>query len=123
MISYVTIGCRDLDEARAFYDELLAPLGVRVIADLGRLMLYGNDPHQPMFAICTPFDGLPASAGNGTMIAFSAPNKEQVEELHSKALALGATDEGAPGLRSPAFYIAYLRDLDGNKLAFITKAD
>ena len=38
---------------------------------------------------------------------------------NSKALALGGTDEGAPGLRAEGgdgFYAAYFRDLDGNKL-------
>jgi predicted lactoylglutathione lyase len=41
-----------------------------------------------------------------------------VDKLHAKALALGASDEGAPGERLPVFYGGYVRDLDGNKLCF-----
>ncbi|MBM7060399.1 VOC family protein [Pseudomonas sp. UL073] len=118
MIGYVTLGVRDMDKAKAFYGELLADLGAKVVVDLGRLALYGVAPGQPMFGICTPYDGAPAQAGNGTMIALTAASTEQVDALHAKALALGATDEGAPGHRMPTFYGAYVRDLDGNKLAF-----
>ena len=53
------------------------------------------------------------------MVAFAAGSRANVDKLHAKALALGGTDEGAPGLRGPeeyGFYGAYFRDLDGNKL-------
>ncbi|CAD5109097.1 VOC family protein [Zestomonas carbonaria] len=118
MIGYVTIGTHDMDKAKAFYGELLAPLGARIVVDMGRLALYGNAPGKPMFGICLPYDGQPATSGNGTMVALAADSKEQVDELHARALALGATDEGAPGARLPTFYGAYVRDPDGNKLAF-----
>ncbi|WP_422396671.1 hypothetical protein [Sphingomonas ginsenosidivorax] len=42
-----------------------------------------------------------------------------VDAIHAKALELGGTDEGAPGIRGDdpdGFYGAYFRDLDGNKL-------
>ena len=44
------------------------------------------------------------------------------ERLHAKAISLGASDEGAPGLRGDTFYGAYFRDPDGNKLAVFDKA-
>ncbi|GLQ19769.1 VOC family protein [Algimonas porphyrae] len=72
---------------------------------------------QPTFAICTPFDDNPATVGNGTMIALLAGTKDKVDAMHAKALALGGTDEVAPGLRADVFYLAYFRDLDGNKIA------
>ncbi|MCY1289577.1 hypothetical protein D9M68_371580 [compost metagenome] len=118
MIGYVTIGTRDMDKAKAFYGELLAGLGAKPVVDLGRLILFGNGPGKPMFGVCTPYDGEAASAGNGTMVALAAASNEQVDALYAKALALGATDEGAPGQRMPTFYGAYVRDPDGNKLAF-----
>lgn len=122
MIGYVTLGTRDLDRAKAFYAELLAPLGAKLQLDLGRLALYGQSMGQPMLGVCLPYDGQPAHAGNGNMTALPVGSREQVDQLHAKALAMGASDEGAPGERMPSFYAAYLRDPDGNKLALF-KAD
>jgi catechol 2,3-dioxygenase-like lactoylglutathione lyase family enzyme len=73
-----------------------------------------------MLGICTPYDGQPASTGNGTMIALSAGSSDLVSRVHARALALGATDEGAPGPRGGAGFFAYFRDLDGNKFAVYT---
>ena len=118
MIGYVTVGVRDMDRAKAFYGELLAELNAKLVVDMGRLALYGNAPGKPMFGICLPYDGVAAQPGNGVMVALPVAANEQVDALHARALALGATDEGAPGLRMPTFYGAYVRDPDGNKLAF-----
>ena len=71
-----------------------------------------------MFGVCLPYDGQPQQQGNGNMVALSAESEEQVDQLYARALELGASDEGAPGLRMPTFYGAYVRDPDGNKLAF-----
>ncbi|WP_017937936.1 VOC family protein [Zestomonas thermotolerans] len=118
MIGYVTIGTRDMDKAKAFYGELLALLDARLVMDMGRLALYGNGAGKPMLGVCLPYDGQPATAGNGTMVALAAASTEQVDALYAKALELGGSDEGTPGYRLPTFYGAYVRDLDGNKLAF-----
>ena len=70
-----------------------------------------------------PFDGRPATAGNGSMVAFEASNQAQVRALHAAALAAGGTDEGAPGFRAaygPRFYVGYLRDPQGNKIALFS---
>jgi predicted lactoylglutathione lyase len=63
-----------------------------------------------------PFDGQPATVGNGVMVALEAKDRAQVDRIHALALSLGGTDEGAPGERFPGFYAGYFRDLDGNKL-------
>ena len=73
---------------------------------------------RPAGGITIPFDGQPATVGNGVMIALAASSKEQVDKLYAKAMSLGATDEGKPGARMDNFYAAYFRDLDGNKLNF-----
>lgn len=122
MIAYTTIGTNDLPRAAAFYDALLAEVGAGRAIDMGRLIAYAAAKGQPMFAICTPENGKPATAGNGTMIALAAENPAAVDRLHAKALALGATDEGAPGVRGGMFYIGYFRDLDGNKVNFVCPA-
>jgi predicted lactoylglutathione lyase len=50
------------------------------------------------------------------MVALLVDSRDKVAELHAKALALGAQNEGDPGLRQAGFYCAYFRDLDGNKM-------
>ncbi len=122
MLGYVTLGTNDIDRARAFYDALLGELGATrkmEFAETG-FTLYGTGDRRPGIAITRPYDGNPATAGNGNMAAIAADSRETVDRLHARALALGGTDEGAPGLRTPegpgAFYGAYFRDLDGNKL-------
>lgn len=117
MIGYTCVGTNDLPRATAFYDGLLALMGAKHFFETDRGIGWGTAADQPMFSVMKPFDGQPASVGNGTMIALVAKGAAQVDALHAKALALGGADEGAPGLRGGNFYGAYFRDLDGNKLA------
>ena len=118
MIGYVTIGTKDLARAARFYDALLGELGAKRAMDFEKFILWGNKPGAPALAACYPYDGKPASVGNGVMVALSAGSRENVDKLYRKAMELGATDEGKPGERAPKFYAAYFRDLDGNKLNF-----
>ncbi|TFU03703.1 VOC family protein [Polymorphobacter arshaanensis] len=120
MIGYANIGTNDLAKATAFYDALFGVIGI------GRLMefptgavAYGSSWTAPMIAVGPPYDGKPASVGNGCMLALPMDTRAKVDAVHAKALALGGKDEGAPGVRGDegeqAFYGAYFRDLDGNK--------
>ncbi len=123
MIGYVTLGSNDLPRARAFYDALLAEIGATKLMELPTgFTLYGKGPGKPGLVLVEPFDGQEARPGNGPMVAIAVRERAQVDALHAKALELGATDEGQPGLRIEegpnAFYGAYFRDLDGNKLCF-----
>jgi catechol 2,3-dioxygenase-like lactoylglutathione lyase family enzyme len=116
MIGYVTIGTNDLDRAAGFYDEILSFFGGKRFMENERLVAWSAGENQPGVGICKPFDGNPASVGNGMMVSLMASSPEQVQSVHAKALELGGSDEGAPGQRMPQFYGAYFRDLDGNKL-------
>lgn len=119
MIGYTTIGVADMEAAKIFYTGLFADKGAKVVIDSGRIAFIGLKRGEPMLAICTPFDKKAPTAGNGTMIAFPASDKDEVSVLYNKAISLGATDEGAPGQRIPdRFYGAYVRDADNNKLCF-----
>ncbi len=119
MIGYVTIGTRDMEKAKAFYAELLADLGASVLMDIGRIAFIGTAMDQPMLSVCIPYDENDPQPGNGNMIAINPGSKEAVDKLYAKALDLGATSEGEPGQRiEDIFYGAYIRDLDGNKIAF-----
>ena len=117
MIGYTTFGTNDIERAAKFYDGLLAEVGAtRTMQMEDRFIAWGTAPDKPMVSVIKPFDGKPATVGNGVMVALLASSKEQVDALHKKALALGGKDEGAPGPRGPGFYAGYFRDLDGNKL-------
>ena len=116
MIGYVTLGTNDLARARAFYDALLAEVGIGRLMEFPRGTAWGRSMTAPSLAVLTPFDGKAATSGNGTMVALAVDSKETVDRLHAKALALGGMDEGAPGQRMDGFYAAYFRDRDGNKL-------
>jgi catechol 2,3-dioxygenase-like lactoylglutathione lyase family enzyme len=120
MIGYVTLGTNDLPRAAAFYDELLAIIGAKRLMDFERGYAWGRSMSEPGLGITKPFDGKPASVGNGVMAAIVVDSRAKVDALHAKALALGGKDEGAPGERSPGFYAGYFRDLDGNKLNAFT---
>jgi predicted lactoylglutathione lyase len=118
MIGYVTLGTNDLPRAVAFYDALLGEMGAKRTMESDRFVAWGVRPDLPGLGVTLPFDDKAATVGNGVMVALQVDRKEQVDALHRKALALGGTDEGAPGARSPEFYAGYFRDLDGNKLNF-----
>lgn len=119
MIAYVTLGTNDLKKAANFYDPLLMEgMGIgRLMEEPDVFIAWGKDMQSPSIGITNPYDGNPATVGNGVMIALDAENPEKVDALHAKALELGAKDEGAPGPRGEGnFYAAYFRDPDGNKL-------
>ncbi len=117
MLAYTTLGTKDLARAAAFYDVVLAEIGAkRVMEEPDYFIAWGNSQEGAGLGITYPFDKNPATVGNGVMVALNAINREQVDRVYAKALELGGTDEGAPGQRSPGFYAAYFRDLDGNKL-------
>lgn len=128
MIAYVTVGVDDIARAKRFYCAFLPALGYTL--DEGHAGLSyelpvkpGQSPALPDFYVKSPFDGSPASAGNGTMIAFEAHNQQKVRDLHSAALAAGGFSEGQPGFRDtygPDFYVGYLRDPQGNKIALFS---
>ncbi len=118
MIGYITIGTNDIEKAKAFYTELLAPLGASVLMDMGRIALMGTGMDAPMLGVCVPYDESDPQPGNGNMVAFPAGSREMVDQLYAKALELGGTDEGPAGERMPTFYGGYFRDPDGNKAVF-----
>lgn len=115
MIGYVTMGTSDFERSLAFFDAFFAEFGGQQMMKSDRLAMYGKPGGAAMFAICKPYNEEPAQAGNGAMVALSAADKAEVDAMHAKALALGATCDGPPGDRGPSFYGAYFRDFNGNK--------
>lgn len=117
MIGYVTLGTNDLPRAAAFYDALTAEFGAKRIMEFDQFIAWAASMDKPGIAATKPYDGKPATVGNGTMVALAVDSPEKVDKVHAKAMSLGAKDEGAPGPRGDeGFYAGYFRDLDGNKL-------
>lgn len=122
MFLYLTLGTNDLARSTRFYDAALATLGLQRRATEEDEVGYAlPDDRRCRLWITRPFDGKAASVGNGSMPAFVAADQQSVRDFHQAALANGGTDEGQPGLRphGPAFYAAYVRDPDGNKLSAV----
>ncbi|SDW56327.1 Catechol 2,3-dioxygenase [Ruegeria halocynthiae] len=128
MIAYVTVGADDIGRAKQFYTSFLPTLGYELEEGLEGLSFAlpvepDQSPVSPDFYVKPTFDGCPASAGNGSMVAFEAHNQKQVRDLHAAALLAGGTNEGQPGFRAsygPNFYVGYLRDPQGNKIALFS---
>ena len=128
-LSHICLGTNDPPRTERFYDALLATLGHSRCAALedtqsqawrGWIVYRGAGSDELTLWLCRPFDGQAATAGNGTMVAFRARSPGEVQRFHAAALAHGGTSEGAPGPRpqyGADFYVAYVRDPDGNKLA------
>jgi catechol 2,3-dioxygenase-like lactoylglutathione lyase family enzyme len=128
MIAYVTVGADDIARAKRFYSAFLPALDYELEERSDGLSYTlpeqpGQSAALPDFYVKSTFDGRPASAGNGAMIAFEARSQKQVRDLHAAALDAGGLDEGQPGFRDsygPRFYVGYLRDPQGNKIALFS---
>ena len=118
MIGYVTLGSNNIPVAAQFYDALLKEMGAERVMESDTFVAWSYGNESPVLSVIKPDDGNVATTGNGMMIALKAGSIESVDALHAKALSLGASNEGDPGLRAGGFYCAYFRDLDGNKLNF-----
>ena len=116
MIGYVTLGTNDFDKAAAFYDALLGELGAGRFMEADNFIAWATSPQSPAVSIIKPYDGNPATVGNGMMVALAVDSPEKVDAIYKKALELGGTCEGPSGPRGDNFYAGYFRDLDGNKL-------
>jgi catechol 2,3-dioxygenase-like lactoylglutathione lyase family enzyme len=118
MFSHIMIGTNDLEKAKVFYDALLGTLGVKPARVDGHRIFYRTK--TGVFSVSKPINGEPATHANGGTIGFAAESPEQADAWHAAGIANGATTcENPPGIREGAagkLYLAYLRDLDGNKI-------
>lgn len=95
-----------------------ATIGAGRFLETDSFVAWASAPDQPGVSVTKPFDGKPATVGNGVMVAIMMASPEKVDAFYQKAIELGATCEGKPGPRGEigGFYAGYFRDLDGNKL-------
>ena len=124
MSVYATVGAVDSETSNAFYDAALGAIGWRSHTDFPGWRAYSEGGSGEGFTlwVCTPFNGEPATAGNGAMIGFMVKTRAEVDAFYAAAMSHGGADEGGPDLRpqyGPNWYAAYLRDPAGNKLAVV----
>ncbi|MGX5730297.1 VOC family protein [Pseudoxanthomonas beigongshangi] len=128
MIDHAGFAVADYPRSRAFYTQVLAPLGYAVVMEVteretgpGGYQGCGfGPPRKPAFWV-----GTGARPGTGTHVAFTAPSRAAVDAFHAAALAAGATDNGAPGPRPhyhPDYYAAFVIDPDGNNVEAVCHA-
>jgi hypothetical protein len=114
-LSYCTVGSNDFEKAKEFYDQLLASAGWEVLFEYpsgGRVYSDGIS----IFGVLGPYDGRPATTGNGTMFGFKFDVPEEIRAFHAQALGLDATNDDDPCERGSGTFFGYFRDLDVNKI-------
>lgn len=118
MLDHVSIGVSDVGGAGEMYDAALEPLGLKRVFEMDGIAIgYGTE--HPIFWVQVAHNGETVTAGNGTHICFTAPTRQAVDDFFAAAIAKGARDDGAPGLRpeySPTYYGAFFLDMTGNKI-------
>ena len=93
MISHITLGTDDMRRAIGFYDPVMATLGLTKVMDVRGAVAYAqSEDERPWIFVLRPFDGGPASVGNGSHVAFLAPSRAAVRRFHETALGSGGSN-------------------------------
>jgi len=116
MIVNVCFGTTDLERSGKFYDAIAGAMGLSRTQQTEKAIWWGKPGVGIGFAITLPYNGEPATYGNGVMATIGATDRAEVDRIHAAAMANGGTDEGGPGVRDNGYYVAYWRDPDGNKM-------
>jgi catechol 2,3-dioxygenase-like lactoylglutathione lyase family enzyme len=123
MFDHVSIGVRDIAQAKRFYDAALAPLGYKCLRDNPALLGYGAD--RVVLWISPTGSPVPADPESGLHFCFAASDESAVQAFHAAALRAGGRDNGGPGLRaeySPGYYAAFAVDPDGYRVEAYCRA-
>lgn len=121
MIDHVSIPVSDLKQAAAFWERVLAPLGLTRFVERERTVAFGKK--YPEFWLNLREDLPPAPDNTGYHICLRAPSEAAVDAFHAAAVDQGGRSDGAPGPRQAEltpYYGAFVRDPDGNKVEAIT---
>jgi len=113
ILDHLCLAVEDFERSNAFYERVLAPLGIEKIAEMQGWAGFGRNG-KPEF-----WFGQGPELQPPLHFAFSAENRAQVRDFHAAAIAAGATDNGAPGVRDhyhPHYYGAFVLDPDGHNI-------
>jgi catechol 2,3-dioxygenase-like lactoylglutathione lyase family enzyme len=117
MLEHVSIGVKDIQKARAFYDAVLLPLGYERLANSDVASGYGGE--RPQFWIFQSERPVPEDPKSGLHFCFTAPSREAVTEFHAAGVEGGGQDNGKPGIRpeyATFYFAAFVIDPDGYRL-------
>ena len=117
MIDHFNLPVTDLARSTEFYERVLAVLGARLLHRDGDAVGFGID--QWSFGLALTHVPVPR-----LHLAFHAASREVVDRFHAVALAAGAANNGAPGLRPqyhPDYYAAFVLDPDGHNLEAVRR--
>lgn len=123
MIDHISIGVPDLEQAKAFYEQLLAVIGYQKLADRPTTVGFGKK--YPDFWLNHRPGLVPQGEDTGTHVCFRASSIEQVDAFHQVAVQLGASSSGAPGYRKEYagnYYAAFINDANNHKIEVVTFA-
>jgi len=121
MIVHMCFGTKDLERGARFYDAIAREIGAQRTMETETAIGWTNPKAGIGIAITIPYNGEPATVGNGTMATIGGKDRDQVDRVYATALSNGGTDEGPPGVRANGMYVAYFRDPDGNKINIFAK--
>lgn len=106
MIDHITMQVSDFEKSKDFYEKVLSVIGIKKVMEHDKAVCFG----QVWIAEGNP---------NKFHLAFRVDSREEVDNFYKKALELGATDNGAPGIRenyAPNYYACFWHDFDGNNI-------
>lgn len=121
MIDHVSIAVRDLAAAAAFYDKVMACLGLQRLVSRTETVGYGK--RHPEFWLNARPQMAAVETESGGHVCLRGRSTAVIDAFHAVAVANGAHDDGAPGMRpeyAPTYYAAFIRDADGNRVEAVT---
>ena len=119
MIAHISIGVRDIERSKRFYDAALEPLGYQRLRAARSLVGYGYGRDSISFWVFQAERPVSADEKSGLHFCFAAPEAAAVDAFHTAALRVGGLTTGAPGLRpiyGPDYYAAFISDPDGYRI-------
>jgi catechol 2,3-dioxygenase-like lactoylglutathione lyase family enzyme len=119
VIAHISIGVKNIDRSKHFYDAALRPLGYKCVRPARASAGYGYGVDSIFFWIISAERPVPADEKSGLHICFGAPSASAVDAFHTAALHSGGQDNGAPGLRptyAADYYAAFVIDPDGYRI-------
>jgi catechol 2,3-dioxygenase-like lactoylglutathione lyase family enzyme len=119
MIAHISIGVRDIDRSKRFYNAALEPLGYKCLRAARTLLGYGYGRDSIALWVFQVERPVPADEKSGLHFCFTAANAAAVDAFHAEAIVAGGHDNGAPGLRpiyGPDYYAAFIVDPDGYRI-------
>src|SRR5215469_14523437 len=99
MIAHISIGVRDIERSKRFYDAVLEPLGYKCLRAARSLVGYGYGRDTISLWVFQAERPVRADEKSGLHFCFAAPDAAAVDAFHAAALRSGGHDNGPPGLR------------------------